>query len=185
MVSPPTHDPRGRTALIIHVEYHARDACYIVLDRDRCRSQAPARPHQEPDLVGAEADRRIGRITPGSSDDVVELLDHALDHQPVLDVAGGEVDHGEVAERADALARQPLVEREAVEGAVLARAGDADDRVVAEEGEAAGEALQNDDAALPGAGRVRVRLPPPQARVDQERHVDAHLSVEAPEIAVG
>ena len=39
--------------------------------------------------------------------------DHAFDDQPVLDVAGREVDHRQVAERADALARQPLVQREA------------------------------------------------------------------------
>jgi hypothetical protein len=57
-----------------------------------------------------------------------------------------------VADRADALAGEALVEREALEGAVLARAGDADDRVVAEEGEAAGVALQEADG-LEAAGR--------------------------------
>ena len=113
----------------------------------------------------------------GQGGDVVELLDHALDHQPVLDVAGGEVDHREVAERADALAREALVEREAVEGAVLARAGDADDRVVADEGDAAGEALQEADRLEAAGGEIDVaelagaRLHQPEPAAVETRRV--------------
>ena len=41
-----------------------------------------------------------------------------------------------MAERPDALARQPLVEREPLEGAVLARARNSDDRMLANESHA-------------------------------------------------
>ena len=109
-------------------------------------------PDEESDLVGAEADD-AGPDDAGQHRDVVELLDHALDDQPVLDVAGREVDHREVAERPDALALQPLVERQALEGAVLARARDADDRVVADEGQRRGRSPAGSRPARSGRWR--------------------------------
>ena len=50
---------------------------------------------------------------------VVELLDHALDVQPVDDVAALEVDHHDAAAGRDALGRQRLAEFEAGERLVL------------------------------------------------------------------
>lgn len=139
-------------------------------------SSVKRRPYGEADLVGAETQRHRADH-PRNGRDVIELLDDALDHQAVLDVACREVHDRQVAERTRAFARQSLMEGESLEGAVLARARHADHRVIAEKGQPASEALQEAHrleaagAELDVAELAGARLHEPEPALMQPRRV--------------
>lgn len=59
-------------------------------------------------------------------DHVVEFLHDSIDLQPVVGVAGAPVNQRQAADRLEALTRQALVQRQPLEGPVLAWARDAD-----------------------------------------------------------
>src|SRR5262245_19023364 len=90
---------------------------------------------QAADLVGAKADGR--RIANAVQDrDIEKLADDAFDAHPLHRVAAPGIDHHQPAARLGAARAQRLVERQALEGAVLARLRDADDGMGAYESEA-------------------------------------------------
>ena len=82
-----------------------------------------------PDLVGLEAQRHRAAYA-RQRDHVVELVDHALEAQPVHRVAGAQVDHLHAAVRRGLARLQRFVQRQAREGLVVARLGRADQRKV-------------------------------------------------------
>ena len=87
------------------------------------------------DLVGLEADRHRPAHA-RQHGDVVQLLDHALDPQPMHGVAGAQVDDHQAAARLGIAPHQLLVQRQPGEGAVLARLGQPDHSEAPVEGEA-------------------------------------------------
>jgi hypothetical protein len=91
------------------------------------------------DLVGLEAEGH-GAADAGEGGDVVELLDDAVEAQPVGGVAAAQVEDHEAAAGLGAAGLELLAELEVGEGAAAAELGEADEGVVADEGEAAGVA---------------------------------------------
>src|SRR5215510_11888303 len=118
----------------------------------RSRPERPAALHgtavlhrqHAPDLVGLEADGH-GAAHAGEDGDVVELLHQAAHLQPMHDVAAPDVDDEQGGARLHLVALQVLVEGEAAEGAVLARARQADHREPVDQRQAAQIARAEDE----------------------------------------
>ena len=109
----------------------------------------------EADLVGDEAERRRTHHT-GQGGNVVKLLHHAVDAQPVHHVATAQIDHMQGTARLGIGLLQPVVEGEVGEGAVLALLGKTDDGEIAGDGKPAR-----------GAGTERHRLERALVRIDE------------------
>jgi hypothetical protein len=76
-----------------------------------------------------------GLRIPGSGCHIEQLAHHALDAQPLDRVAAPGVDNQQPAARLGAARGKRTVERQALEGAVLARERQPDDGIGADEGE--------------------------------------------------
>ena len=93
-------------------------------------------------LIGDETDR--GWIAhPGKRCHIEQLAHHALDAQPLDRVAAPGVDDQQPAARLGAARGKRTVERQALEGAVLARERQPDDGIGADEGEPARISVKN------------------------------------------
>ena len=123
------------------------------------------RLNREADLVIAEP-KHHGAYHIWQEVDVIDLFDDAADLQTVFYIAGAQVDDADRALGADALGLQPLIKDKPLEGPVLARTGNSDHGMVADKGQAAGEAGQEANRfELTGFRSIRPNSPVPACNI--------------------